>query len=139
MLHWYPNVPIQPPEGWVLFDGDCGICNRLAVFWKPTLQRLGFAVAPLQSPWVEEQTGLPRDELVRELRLLPPDGRLISGADVYRHVMRRIWWAYPLYLLSELPGLSSLFDWIYRTFARQRTRISATCAVSDSNPGGSRG
>jgi hypothetical protein len=46
---------------------------------------------------------------------------------VYRYVMRRIWWAYPLYLLSMVPGLSRVFDWSYRTFARNRTVISASC------------
>ena len=117
------------PEGWVLYDGTCGICTRLAQFWEPTLQRLGLSIAPLQSPWVQERLGLPRDKLLDDLRLLRPDGRFISGADVYRYMMRRIWWAYPLYLLSKAPGLSRLFDWSYRTFARHRRRISATCGL----------
>jgi predicted DCC family thiol-disulfide oxidoreductase YuxK len=117
------------PEGWVLYDGACGICTRLAQFWEPTLQRLGLSIAPLQSPWVQERLGLPRDKLLDDLRLLRPDGQFISGADVYRYIMRRIWWAYPLYLLSKAPGLSRLFDWTYRTFARHRMRISATCGL----------
>jgi predicted DCC family thiol-disulfide oxidoreductase YuxK len=116
-------------EGWVLFDGACGICSRWVPSWGPTLQRLGLAIAPLQSPWVQEHTGLAPHELVSDLRLLRPDGQLISGADVYRYVMRRIWWTYPLYLLSEAPGLRRLFDWIYRTFARHRMQISATCGL----------
>jgi hypothetical protein len=101
----------------------------LAQFWEPTLQRLGLSIAPLQSPWVQERLVLPRDKLLDDLRLLRPDGRFISGADVYRYIMRRIWWAYPLYLLSKAPGLSRLFDWSYRTFARHRMRISATCGL----------
>ena len=38
--------------------------------------------------------------------------------------MRRIWWAYPLYLLSAAPLLSRVFDWAYRTFAINRHRFS---------------
>ena len=68
-----------------------------------------------------------------DIRLLGVDGSLLSGADVYRHLMRRIWWAYPLFLLSKLPGLSQGFDWAYRTFARHRMRISTSCGL----PGGS--
>jgi hypothetical protein len=54
---------------------------------------------------------------------------MLSGAEVYRYLMRRIWWAYPFYLLSKLPGLSLLFDWAYRSFARHRMHISATCGL----------
>jgi hypothetical protein len=78
---------------------------------------------------VEERTGLTRDILLTDLRLLQKDGRLISGADVYRYVMRRIWWAFPVYLLSVTPGLKSVFNWSYRTFARHRMRISTSCRL----------
>jgi predicted DCC family thiol-disulfide oxidoreductase YuxK len=120
---------VEPKAGWVLYDADCGVCTRLAQFWKPTLVRLGFSTAPLQSPWVPERTGLALEELLTDIRLLASDGTLLSGPNVYRHVMRRLWWAYPLYLLSKAPGLSRAFDWGYRAFARHRTRISATCGL----------
>ena len=119
----------QPREGWVLFDGACGICSRWVPFWGPTLRRLGLDIAPLQSVWVPERTGLASDEITRDLRLLRPDGSLISGSEVYRYVMRRVWWAYPLYLLSEAPGLRQLFDRSYRTFARHRLPISTSCGL----------
>jgi predicted DCC family thiol-disulfide oxidoreductase YuxK len=117
-------------EGWVLYDGACGFCSRWVPSWEPTLQRLGLAIAPLQSPWVQERAGLPPGDLLTELRLLRPNGQLISGADVYRFVMRRLWWAYPLYFLSIVPGLRHLFDWGYRTFARHRMQISGACGLS---------
>jgi predicted DCC family thiol-disulfide oxidoreductase YuxK len=117
----------EPPAGWVLYDADCGVCSRWVPSWEPTLQRRGLAIAPLQSPWVQERTGLPPADLLSDIRLLQPSGRLLSGPEVYRYMMRRIWWTYPLYLLSNVPGLSQLFDWAYRTFARHRMRISASC------------
>ena len=119
----------EPRVGWVLYDTDCGICTRLARFSRPTLSRLGFETAPLQSTWVPERTGLPLAELLIDVRLLTTDGTLVSGPDVYRYFMRRIWWAYPFYLLSKVPGLSHAFDWGYRTFGRHRTRISAGCGL----------
>lgn len=119
----------EPPGGWVLYDGDCGVCSRWVQSWGPTLQRRGLDIAPLQSAWVQERTGLPPAELLSDIRLLQPSGQLLAGAEVYRYMMRRIWWAYPLYLLSKVPGLSPLFEWGYRTFARHRMRISAGCGL----------
>ena len=43
--------------------------------------------------------------------------------------MRRLWWGYPLFLLSIVPGLSRIFDWSYRTFARHRSRILGGCGL----------
>jgi predicted DCC family thiol-disulfide oxidoreductase YuxK len=119
----------QPANGWVLYDGACGVCSHWVPKWGGILARLGLAVAPLQSSWVEERTGLSRDVLLTDLRLLHSDGSMISGADVYRYVLRRIWWGYPLYLFSVMPGLRGVFDWAYRTFAQHRMRISASCSV----------
>jgi predicted DCC family thiol-disulfide oxidoreductase YuxK len=122
-------MPSEPLQGWVLYDGNCGICKRLARFWEPTLQRLGLSIAPLQSPWVQERTGLDLDALLTDLRLLRPDGRIISGPNVYRSIMRQTPLTYPLYLLSIIPGLSQMFDWSYRVFARNRGRISSACGI----------
>jgi len=113
----------------VLYDADCSVCTRLARSWAATLGRLGLSVAPLQSPWVGPRTSLPPDVLLSDLRLLENDGHLVSGPDVYRYVMRRLWWAYPLYLLSRVPGLSRIFDWTYRAFARNRRAISPSCEL----------
>ncbi|HXJ81369.1 MAG TPA: DUF393 domain-containing protein [Candidatus Methylomirabilis sp.] len=123
------NRDAAAPEGWVLFDGGCGICARWVPFWRPTLGRLGLAVASLQAPWVMERLGLSADDALTDIRLLLRDGRQLRGADVYRHVMRRLWWAYPVYLLASAPGLRWLFDRAYRTFADHRHRISAACGL----------
>jgi predicted DCC family thiol-disulfide oxidoreductase YuxK len=119
----------EPRAGWVLYDGDCGVCSRWVPSWGPTLARLGLGIAPLQSSRVQERTGLAPADLLSDIQLLLNDGSLISGPNMYRYVMRRIWWAYPLYLLSKTPGLSRVFDWGYRTFARHRVRFSASCGL----------
>jgi predicted DCC family thiol-disulfide oxidoreductase YuxK len=124
-----PSQPTEPRAGWVLYDGDCGICSRWVTSWGPALQRRGLAIAPLQTPWVQERTGLPVADLVSSIRLLQPNGQLLAGPEVYRYILQRTWWGFPLYLLSRVPGFSQLFDWAYRTFARHRIRISASCGL----------
>lgn len=119
----------RPATGWVLYDAECGVCRRWVPSWAPWLERLGLAVAPLQTGWVAERTGLSRAELLQDIRLLEHGGRLHSGADVYRYLMRRTRWAYPLYLLSLAPGFRLVFDFTYRMFARHRMRIAGSCGL----------
>jgi uncharacterized protein YqjF (DUF2071 family)/predicted DCC family thiol-disulfide oxidoreductase YuxK len=120
---------MSEPDGWVLYDAGCGVCSRWVPFWAPTLARLGLAVAPLQEPWVAERLAVPADAALRDIRMLFRDGRQLAGGDVYRYVMRRLWWAYPLYVLAVTPGLRWLFDRAYRAFADHRQRISAACGL----------
>ena len=123
--------PANPKAlGWILYDDSCGLCRRWIPFWKSTLRRRGFEIAPLQADWVREKLSLSESELLRDLRLLLADGSQICGAAVYRYAMRRIWWARPTYLFSVCPGLRSIFDWGYLTFATNRFHISFACGLS---------
>ena len=120
---------LNPPRGWILYDDSCGFCRRWVPFWEGALRRRGFDVAPLQADWVRAKLQLGEMELLRDLRLLLRDGSQICGADVYRYATRRIWWAWPVYVLSVTPGLRSVFDWGYRTFATNRFRVSNACGL----------
>jgi Uncharacterized protein conserved in bacteria len=131
---------MSEPIGFVLYDDSCGFCRRWIPFWETTLRKRGFAIAPLQSEWVIKQLNASQEDLLFDLRLLLADGSQVRGADVYRYLMRRIWWAYPLYLLSSLPLLRNIFDWGYRTFADNRYHFSRACRLpptseSDIGPG----
>ena len=119
----------MPPAGWVLYDDSCGFCRQWVPYWSGTLSKRGFSIAPLQSAWVQERLNAPGDELLDDLRLLLPEGRQVRGAAAYRYVMRRIWWAYPLYVLSVTPLLSLVFDKAYRSFAVNRHRFSRACGL----------
>jgi len=122
---------MKQPTGWILYDDSCGFCRRWIPLWEGALRRRGFDIAPLQADWVRERLQLSRNELLRDLRLLLADGSQICGADVYRYAMRRIWWAWPVYLFSITPGLRNVFDWGYRTFATNRFRVSSACGFGN--------
>ena len=117
-------------RGWVLYDGHCGFCSRWVKFWEATIRRRGFAIAALEEPWVGEKLTMPYDELVRDIRLLTADGRLISEADVYLFVARRIWWAWPFYALFSLPGFNWMIHTGYRWFAKNRHYVSHACGLT---------
>lgn len=116
-------------KGFVLYDGGCGFCSRWVRYWSATLARHGFNTASLDEPWVAEKIKMPREELLTDIRLLTSDGQLISGADVYLYVARRIWWAWPFYAIFSLPALNKLIHLGYRWFARNRYFISRACKL----------
>lgn len=116
-------------RGWILFDDSCGLCRRWVRFWAGTLERHGFAIAPLQTSWVKAQFRENTGTLLDDIRLLLPTGRLLSGADVYRYTMRQIWWAYPAFALSMTPPFHALFDKVYWWVARHRHQVSSACRV----------
>jgi predicted DCC family thiol-disulfide oxidoreductase YuxK len=127
-------APGAPVEGWVLYDAACGFCSRWVPHWRNVLERHGFAIEALQAGWIQERLALPEEDLMRDILILTAAGDLIRGADAYRYVMRRIWWARPIQIAAELPILRQLFDAAYRRFADNRYSISRACHMPASSP-----
>ena len=119
----------EQTKGWLLYDASCGFCDRWVQFWRPTLAKRGFLTEPLQSEFARANVQLPENALLGELRLLLAGGTMLEGANAYRYLMRRIYWAYPMYLISILPLFSSVFDWGYRRFRDHRHQISRACRL----------
>jgi predicted DCC family thiol-disulfide oxidoreductase YuxK len=113
-------------KGWLFFDVECGFCTRLTRWLEPILARRGFAVAPLQDPRVGALLGMPRQELLRELRFLHADGRHCGGANAIIAVAREIWWVRPLVWLATIPWVLPLLRTGYRWVALHRDCVGAT-------------
>jgi len=116
-------------RGWLFFDAECGFCTRIARWLAPILQRRGMALAPLQDARVGALLGMPREELLHEMRFLLSDGRQFGGADAVVAVAHEIWWAQPLVWLSKLPGMMKWLHAGYRWVAVQRSCAAASCAT----------
>ena len=112
---------IKNGNGWVCFDAECTLCTRLAYRFGPLLRRHRFALVPLQTTWVKERLTGSGEELLFEMRLLTPQGRVYGGADALAEIARHIWWAKPFYLVSRVPLARSALRTGYRWVARHRT------------------
>ena len=113
----------------LLFDGDCPFCRLMVNRWRGTLERRGFELVPLQTEWVRRRLDLPEAELLSEMRVLTPDGRVLGGAAALVHVWGGIWWAWPLWLLALVPGVKWLLDRAYRWVAERRMCLSGVCTL----------
>jgi predicted DCC family thiol-disulfide oxidoreductase YuxK len=112
-------------RGWLFFDADCAFCVKIVRAVATTLQKRGFALAPLQDPRVGALLGLSQSELLLEMRLLLSNGRQTAGADAAVALAHEIWWARPLAWLSKLPGMMQIFRRAYRWIAARRNCSAA--------------
>ena len=116
-------------RGWVFYDSHCGFCSSWANRTHDLLLRRGFHLVPLQAPWVKARLGLDDAELMKEMKLLTASGRVLGGADALIHISGAIWWAWPVFALSLLPGVRPIFRFAYRRVAQNRYCLPGSCPV----------
>ncbi len=120
-------------RGWLFFDAECGFCTRIARRLAPILARRGLGVAALQDRRVGTLLGIPRSELLKELRFLLSDGTHFGGAEAVLAVAREIWWGQPLVWVSKIPGMAEVFRKEYRRIAARRKCAAAQCPAKEND------
>jgi predicted DCC family thiol-disulfide oxidoreductase YuxK len=118
------------PRGWVFFDRDCRICTSLGRRFRQTFEKRGFGLAPLQDPRVAALLGLPPDALLTEMRVVTTQNEIYGGAEAIVYLARQIWWAWPVYVAVQLPGVPRILKTGYRWFADHRHCSSSGCSVA---------
>ena len=93
------------------------------------MERRGFSTAALEEKGVSDKLTMPYAELVTDIRLLTPNLELVSGANAYLYVTRRIWWAWPFHAIFSLPGFNWLIHAGYQWVARNRHYVSHACRL----------
>ncbi len=81
------------PLGWIFYDGGCRRCVALARRWERAMARRSFRLAPLQADWVRARFAVSDEQLLREMRILTPDGKVFGGAEALVELSRTFWWA----------------------------------------------
>ncbi|MGC3957886.1 MAG: DCC1-like thiol-disulfide oxidoreductase family protein [Verrucomicrobiota bacterium] len=123
------NIAKPPTAGWVCYDGECALCLRWLRRVERPLIRSGFNFVPLQAEWVKARLNLAAHDPLAEMRLLFPDEQALGGAAAAVVLMRYVWWLWPLWLLSRIPGMMPIFRAIYRHIAANRHCANGACVV----------
>jgi predicted DCC family thiol-disulfide oxidoreductase YuxK len=111
------------PEFILFYDGHCPICQKEVAWlrWKNKKNRLAFQ--DIQDENFEPQLyGKTLDNFMAEIHGLYPDGRLVTGIEVFCAAYRAVglgWLAAPM----RWPWLRPLFERLYGMFARHRLRL----------------
>jgi predicted DCC family thiol-disulfide oxidoreductase YuxK len=115
----------RAPQGIVLYDQQCALCeqsaNRLYRFWE----RYGLLAVPLYTDGVTQLLGRTTEELTRELHVYTPHGKTLAGLEAILYVLEKAWWLRPLVWLLRLKGFYGVSQKLYRLLARNRQRVSA--------------
>jgi predicted DCC family thiol-disulfide oxidoreductase YuxK len=102
--------------GVVLYDAECRFCTTWAQRGGHLLGKRGFRFAPLSEP-------------ADEMKLVTGGGETIGGAHAIVYLARRIWWGWPLWAVSRVPGVMRLLEHGYRQFAIRRHCFHGACEV----------
>jgi predicted DCC family thiol-disulfide oxidoreductase YuxK len=116
----------EPANPVLLYDGVCGLCNRLVQFVLKHDRRACFRFASLQSDYAARiLKGYNFDPHDLDTVYLVQDSgaRLSARSDAVISVLRELgsFWAAIAVVLHILP--KSLRDWGYRVVARRRYRV----------------
>ena len=94
----------------IYYDDECRFCRGMLRRFGRTLARRRFTFVPLQSPGAARVLGVSDDRLLDEMRVRLDDGAVFGGASAVMAIARRIWWAWPLWALSRVPGTMPLLE-----------------------------
>jgi predicted DCC family thiol-disulfide oxidoreductase YuxK len=98
----------------IFYDDACAFCLAWVRNLGPLLTRRGFTFAPLSGERFE-------------IRVQFADGIALGGADAIVALARRIWWAWPLWLLAKIPGAMPFLRAAYGVVARNRHCLGGAC------------
>ena len=113
----------------IYYDDECGVCRGMLQRFGPTLARRRFTFVPLQAPGAARLLGVSDEHLLDEMRVRLEDGAVYGCASAVMAIARQIWWAWPLWALSRLPGAMLLLNAGYRWIARNRHCLNGVCEV----------
>lgn len=108
----------------ILVDGACGVCRREACFLLRLDRGRGrIIVKNLVDPATDPASfGCSLERAMREIHGVLPDGRVVTGMEVFRRAYAAVglgWLLAP----TAWPGLRAIFDRLYSLFARNRTPL----------------
>jgi predicted DCC family thiol-disulfide oxidoreductase YuxK len=115
---------MEPASDVVLYDGECGMCDRSVSFVLAHDRAAVFRFAALQGPWAQallRRHRRPSTEFSTML-VATADGRVLERSRAAFHVLRRLGGPWRvLALLRFLPR--TLTDWAYDQVAKRRMAI----------------
>jgi predicted DCC family thiol-disulfide oxidoreductase YuxK len=111
----------------VFYDGDCPLCLKEInlLRWMDRKDRVRFT--DIADPdFKPESIGRSFEDVMRRIHGRLPDGSVIEGADVFRHLYSAVGLG-ALVFFTRLPLLKQLCNFGYHLFAKYRLKVTGRC------------
>ena len=121
-----PQAPAWDVE--VFYDGACPLCAkeiRMLRRWDAKRQRIQFTDIAT-SEFSAEEYGKTQQEFMAEIQGRLPDGRWITGVEVFRRLYRAVGFGWIVWA-TRMPVISHILDIAYRRFAKNRLKLTGRC------------
>lgn len=111
-------------QHWLIWDGQCGFCRRVVVWFQQQDSDRQFRMTPMQSCPTPPMTPALYTEAKTAMQVITREGKQISGGRSVLFVLRAVGW-HPLLtrIASTLPFVWAV-DAGYKVVARNRTLVS---------------
>lgn len=124
-----PPLPVRvatpPPRPTMLYDGRCRICTAGADQIRALDRESRIDVLSLHEPAVAHRfPEVTRNEVLRTMHFILPDGVIFRGAYSFREILRLIPGYRWIALLWLVPGFAPLADAGYAWLAKNRYRFN---------------
>jgi predicted DCC family thiol-disulfide oxidoreductase YuxK len=113
--------PVVPDEPTLIYDGECGICQRAVAVLKRWDREHVLRFVPFQDADRVAQFGIALPALAAAMHLISPDGGVYTGADAIPELLGLFpgkGWLGSLMLM--IPGVMPLARWSYGRIAARR-------------------
>lgn len=109
----------------LIYDGECPMCQRARAWVEARIPKGEIDIIPCQDARrAELAPQVPLEQCMTAMQLVLPDGQVVSGADAFPPLLRRIpRWGW-LGAAMEAPGIRALSPRIYALIAKNRYSIS---------------
>ena len=113
------NTPLT-----VLYDADCGFCNRTARVLRRLDRRRRLRLVPLQAAASRLPAAPSQEQLLASMHVVDAEGRWVAGGEAMLRIAGLVPALRPLALIGRLPLLRSLVQPAYELVAANRHRLS---------------
>jgi len=122
------NEAAAGATGWkvnLLYDSDCVLCMKEVEFLRMRDQQGAIKFTDIASLDYDpaENGGVEFDVGMRRIHAVLPDGKVIEGVDVFRHVYEEIGLGW-VYAATKVPAVGAFANALYDIWAENRLRIT---------------
>lgn len=111
-------------QHWLIWDGQCGFCRRVVVWFQQQDNRRAFRIIPMQSCPSPPMTPKLYAESQKAMQVITRDGKQISGGRSVLYVLETMGWHPLMMRIASNPPFVWAIDVGYKIVARNRTLVS---------------